>query len=158
MIAAAPIAQLPYEDNLSARGVLVVAHDHVEDGRDQAAPRAAGESVAAQVETLRSTFIQSSCTATTAGALGFMNSRLGKGGVIARRGVSLDAADAVAGHVGDFVYSFVADPQADAPLDVAQSCHAVGEAGLAIAVYRFFHRRGSESAERARLALPRKHQ
>ncbi len=96
------------------------------------------------------TIVESSCTAATAAALGTANGRFGgQDGVLRTWGIPLDAAVAVAGHVGGFVYSFVADHQADAPLDVARSCHAIGDAGLAIAAYRFFHRRGVESARRA---------
>ena len=79
-----------------------------------------------------------------------MNGRFGgEEGLIQRWGVSLDAAVAFVGHVGGFAFSF-ADDDASPRFDVlAEVFHTVGDTGLASGVYRFFHKRGLESAARA---------
>ena len=96
------------------------------------------------------TFIQSSCTVTTAAALGAVDGRFGgREGRVQKWGVSLDAAVAVAGHVGGLALS-LADDKADSNFDVlAGAFHSVGDAGLASGVYRYFHQLGVAAAQRA---------
>jgi hypothetical protein len=101
------------------------------------------------------TFVQSSCTATTAATLGAANGRFGgETGVVQKWGVSLDVAVALVGHVGGFALS-LADSHADPNLDMlAGVFHTVGDTGLAAGVYRFFHQRGV-SARQAAAGQPR---
>jgi hypothetical protein len=95
------------------------------------------------------TFIQSSCTVTTAAALGAVDGRFGGHEGRVQWGVSLDAAVAVAGHVGGLALS-LADDKADSNFDVlAGAFHSVGDTGLASAVYRYFHQLGVAAAQRA---------
>jgi hypothetical protein len=117
--------------------------------------RGAKDPFVAGVRRHGNTFVQSSCTATTAATLGAVNGRFGGDkGVLQKWGISLDAAVALVGHAGGFALS-LADSSADPNLDVlAGVLHTVGDTGLASGVYRFFHERGS-AARRAAAGSPR---
>jgi len=93
------------------------------------------------------TFIQSSCTASTAAALGIVNGRFGgEAGVVEKWGVPLDGAVAVLGHLGGFGFSY-ADDRENPRFDLlSEVLHTVGDTGLASAIFRFFHKVGAQHA------------
>lgn len=151
MTVATSIVPFQPAQGLPARDALARAHDYIEKlTKKHEALHKAKEGIVTVAKRHGNTFIQSSCTATTAAALGAVNGRFGgEQGLIEKWGVSLDAAVAFAGHVGGFAFSF-ADNDADPKFDVlAEVFHTVGDTGLASGVYRFFHKRGLESAQRA---------
>ena len=154
MATATSIVPFQPAQGLPARDALARAHDYIDKlTKKHEALHKAKEAFVTGARRHGNTFIQSSCTATTAAALGAVNGRFGgEQGLIEKWGVSLDAAVAFAGHVGGFAFSF-ADNDADPKFDVlAEVFHTVGDTGLASGVYRFFHKRGIESAQRAATA------
>jgi hypothetical protein len=151
MTAATSIVPFQPAQGLPARDALARAHDYIDKlTRKHEALHKTKEAIVSGAKRHGNTFIQSSCTATTAAALGAVNGRFGgEEGLLEKWGVSLDAAVAFAGHVGGFAFSF-ADNDADPKFDIlAEVFHTVGDAGLASGVYRFFHKRGLESQQRA---------
>jgi hypothetical protein len=149
-------AIVPYQpaQGLPARDALARAHEYIDKlTKKHEALHKVKETIVTGAKKHGNTFIQSSCTATTAAALGAVNGRFGgEEGLIQKWGVSLDAAVAFAGHVVGFGLSF-ADNDASPKFDIlAEVAHTVGDTGLASGVYRFFHKRGLESAARAAAA------
>jgi plasmid stabilization system protein ParE len=141
---------------LPARDALARAHDYIDKlTKKHEALHKTKEMFVAGAKRHGNTFIQSSCTATTAAALGALNGRFGgEEGLISKWGVSLDAAVAFTGHVGGFIFSF-ADNDTTPRFDIlAEVLHTVGDVGLAASVYRFCHKRGIEAAQRAIAAAP----
>lgn len=144
---------VPYQpaQGLPARDALARAHDYIDRlTKKHEALHRTKEAFVAGARMHGNTFIQSSCTATTAAALGALNGRFGgEEGLISKWGVSLDVAVAALGHVSGFACSFW-DSNAEPKLGVlAEVLHTVGDTGLAAGVYRFCHKRGLEAAQRA---------
>ena len=144
---------VPYQaaPGLPARDALARAHDYIDKlTKKHEALHKAREAIVNGARVHGNTFIQSSCTATTAAALGAINGRFGgEEGLVSKWGVSLDVAVATAGHLAGFACSFwdsTAEPKLSMLADVL---HTVGDAGLAAGVYRFCHKRALEAAHRA---------
>ena len=149
--AATSITPFQPAQGLPMRDALARAHDYIEKiTKKHENLHKAKEVLVSGVKRHGNTFIQSSCTATTAAALGAVNGRLGNdAGVIEKWGVTLDTAVAVVGHLSGFAFAY-ADDSDNPRFDVlAEVCHTAGDVGLASGVYRFFHTRGVEAKQRA---------
>jgi hypothetical protein len=144
---------LPFQPapGLPARDALARAHDYIDKiTRKHEAASKGLEAIVTVAKRHGNTFIQSSCTATTAAALGITMGRFGgETGVVEKWGVPLDAAVAVAGHVSAFAFSYADDRQAPRFDLLTEVLHTVGDTGLASGIYRFFHKVGSQHAAAA---------
>jgi len=148
MAAATTIVPFQPAQGLPARDALARAHDYIDKlTRKHEAVNKGMEAIVTVAKRHGNTFIQSSCTATTAAALGITMGRFGgETGVVEKWGIPLDAAVAVVGHVAGFGFSYADDRQSPRFDLLTEVLHTVGDTGLASGIYRFFHKVGSEHA------------
>jgi len=140
MTAATSIVPFQPAQGLPARDALARAHDYIDKlTRKHEALHKAKEAFVTGARQHGNTFIQSSCTATTAAALGAVNGRFGgEEGLIQRWGVSLDAAVAFVGHVGGFAFSFATTTRVPGSTCWPKSSTRSATPGSRPAFYRFF--------------------
>jgi len=149
-MAAATSTIVPYQppQGLPARDALVRAHEYIDKlTKKHEAVTKAKEAFVTVAKRHGNTFIQSSCAATTAAALGITMGRFGgEAGVVEKWGVPLDAAVAAVAHVGGFAFSYADDSERPRFDVLTEVLHTVGDVGLASGIYRFFHKVGAQHA------------
>jgi hypothetical protein len=151
MSAATSIVPFQPAAGLPVRESLARAHDYIEKmTKRHEGLRKTSEAIVSGVREHGNTLLQAGCTGAAAAALGAVNGRFGgEEGIVEKWGVSLDQAVAVGGHLLGFGVTYFAESNDTSMELLSEVAHTLGDAGIASGVYRYFHRRGAEAAQRA---------